>query len=84
MVNVFDIADGQIKVFPNPVNDLLWIQSDFELDRCIVVNTLGKEVDQIQLQQNNITYNVSDWQDGLYILMVMVDDDVYRTTFIKQ
>ncbi len=83
LVNVFDVAEGEILVYPNPVSNLLWIESNFDLDRFAVVTTLGRKVVDMQIQQNTLTYDVGQLENGLYVLMLMVDEDVYRTTFIK-
>ena len=83
LVKVFDVTKGEILVYPNPVTNMLWIESAFELDRFAVINTLGQVTVDMHIQQKNLNYDVSALEDGLYVLMLMVDETVYRTTFIK-
>lgn len=70
--------DESLKIFPNPVSNLLTISSDNTIDRLEVFNLLGKRV--ISSQQKEIS--VSDIPDGTYILKLYQGDKYQVLNFV--
>ncbi len=64
----------EFKVYPNPVNDVLTIQSGNEakIASVEVFDVLGKQIIKTQLQNN--TLNVSELSKGIYLLKIISEN----------
>ena len=71
-VNEFDQND--IRIYPNPVNDILNISSDRQLKEVKLFNVLQQEVLKIEPNQNG-TLDISSLNSGIYFLHVYGDND---------
>ena len=60
-------SSKNIKVFPNPTNSILNIESDIIFDKIIVVNVLGQKID---LELKNNAVNLKDLATGIYNIMI--------------
>ena len=63
-------TDQQLKVYPNPVSETLYIQG-VESVEVQVFNALGQKVKTIE---NANEINVSDWAKGVYVLRITAAD----------
>ena len=75
------------EVFPNPVNNIINIQSGekFLLEEITIVNALGETL----LKQNaliayQVQIDVSHLKNGIYILKLVSNNKSYTTKLIKQ
>lgn len=57
---------GQIKVFPNPARDMIYIQSPVKVN----ISIAGMEGKVIRAQQQAAQLSVSDLADGIYLLRI--------------
>lgn len=64
----FDI--NSIKVYPNPVTDILTVQTDKEISEVSMFNLIGQKID-ISLQNNQI--DMTPLTKGNYILLINID-----------
>ena len=72
-----------ITVYPNPVNDILYVRSAHEIDHIQVINTSGT-ISTVDLLQNN-AFDVSDLPAGFYILRIETKDGFsVERRFVKQ
>ena len=61
----------EVSVYPNPVQDRLYIDNTFEVERVVVVNVLGQVIRDIRVDsQRFMTIDVSDLGRGIYVLSV--------------
>lgn len=67
-VGINDLADVNIKLYPNPVKDVLNIEGDFETVR--LYNSLGQECEMQHAEGEKLSINVSTWAKGIYIIEV--------------
>ncbi len=77
-------AENNIRVFPNPAKDKLFFNLK---ETCIisVYNILGELVKQKELSENNSGLNISDLNNGSYILKVQNKDiQVFKKIIIKK
>lgn len=76
-----------IRIFPNPVNDMLYIQSeDLFKDQVQVSlsNSLGQKV--LHMQSNNsqlVSIDIAAMTPGIYILSLSVGDQVFTKKIVK-
>jgi len=64
---------SNIKIYPNPVSDILYFDTERDINKVILFDMLGRKI----IEQNNVnTILVSDLQKGSYILKLFSDKGV--------
>lgn len=81
-LGISEMNSAQLRIFPNPVNDILNIESDE--DALITFKDLsGKILKQEKLSDQKVS--TSDLLPGMYFLQIRKSDElVYRTKIVKQ
>lgn len=70
-----DSENHNVKIYPNPANNIATISSDAEIKSVTVFNTLGNTVDAMRAQGNNsISWNVAEYASGLYVVVIEHND----------
>lgn len=77
-------AESEMKVYPNPVNDILNIAFDRNITTVAVYNVLGQEVLSKTVNANEGTINVAALTAGTYIVRVAVGDEVKTLKVLKK
>jgi len=87
--NVSSFENSPIKIYPNPVNDELYI--DFlsnpnDAVKLRVFNYLGQELKTLSVNDNtdNINISINNLPSGLYFLKTEIADNNFVTKFIKK
>lgn len=86
---VLDIAresdDTPISIYPNPVNDILYVQMDsgIEMMSVSIFNMTGVSVHSSHASNTDKAVNVSQLTPGIYILEVIKGNKKYNGKFIK-
>ncbi|MFK8162823.1 MAG: T9SS type A sorting domain-containing protein [Lewinella sp.] len=80
--NVREATQQDLVVWPNPVDNLLSIQSDYRITRVQVFNLEGKLIaDEVNSHQINSTH----WSAGLYLLRIATNGgEIFSSRVIKQ
>ena len=76
-----------LKVYPNPSQDLVTIDLPSELKNDVIVTVLdsqGKQVETQVINANSNTLNVSKWQAGVYLIQIEHEDSRIVKRFVKQ
>ena len=60
----------EMNLYPNPVNHSLKIEAD-GMTHVTVYNQLGQLVYAMECDSNSLNINVSDWNEGIYLVKVM-------------
>jgi hypothetical protein len=85
-INDFDIKENDIILYPNPVENILYIKNNYEsIKKANIYNNLGIEI-QIPLDKsNNInSINCENLSSGVYIIeMITFDNKHIIKTFVK-
>ena len=67
-----------IKIYPNPANNQLTIESSQAMDKIILYNFLGAKIREVDVNENKATLNRDKLPSGLYLLKVYDEKgDVY-------
>jgi len=90
-INTENVIDN-IVVYPNPVNDLLYIELLNEVPGDIVVSVydnIGKiisnnEIDKTKLIDQKLSFNTSKWAPGLYNVVIYTKQGVTTQKVVKQ
>ncbi|HET6558963.1 MAG TPA: T9SS type A sorting domain-containing protein [Prolixibacteraceae bacterium] len=81
---VKDLSEQAFKVFPNPVSNMLTIQSA-NMKRVVVSDLLGRAVKNVKLQALNSTkIDLGDLQSGMYIISVETSNGTFTSKFRKE
>ena len=73
-----------VKVYPNPVNDILNISFEQGISSVSIYNLLGQEVFTKSINANETTIDVSNFAAGTYLVKVQVDNEVQTLKVIKK
>ena len=83
-LSVPEVALSNIKIFPNPTNDILNIQSSLKVDKVSIFNMLGQNVYESTYYTNDVSVNISNLNRGMYMAIVSSDGRESTYKIIKQ
>ena len=64
-------TDENIRIFPNPANDYLIIESDkFKLTEVSLINMQGQTIKQVPAKNNRTSINLSGIAKGIYLIKI--------------
>jgi len=73
VLNKPTFSQSNIKIYPNPVSDILYFDTDQEINKVILFDMLGRKI----IEQNNVnSISVSELQKGSYILKLFSDKGI--------
>lgn len=78
------VNNDSFSIYPNPVNDILHIQSSTNqvIDKIVITELTGKKI--LEQKGNNKQLNVQQLQQGMYLLQVFSEGKSSQSKFIKQ
>ncbi len=77
--------DGNTEIYPNPVNDILFVTNHTDISGILITNILGKTVKQISVDSDYVKLNVSDLLSGVYLLKISdKSGNVTVKSFVKK
>ena len=83
--NVSAISKDLVKVYPNPVNNQLFIESNANIQSIEIIDLAGKKIfENNQDQLNKIEISTMNYPSGFYIVNVKSQNKVYSSKFIVQ
>ncbi|PTN10278.1 Ig-like domain-containing protein [Mangrovibacterium marinum] len=65
-------------VYPNPFDDVIYISNSENISRLYITNVVGQRVKEVT--NPNGMVSTSDLRDGIYIITLMLDDNVIAST----
>jgi glycosidase len=78
-----EIKSEQLVVYPNPVNDKLFINTDQLIDRLEIYNLAGSKMHVDTCLDGRNTFDVSDLPAGFYMLKMQVGNKVFTGKIVK-
>lgn len=79
-VDDYDLSN-KIQLYPNPTNNIITVNSDFEIDNLEVYDLFGKIIISIE---NSKTINIKDLTSGMYFIKIYSDDKFGTKKILKQ
>ncbi|WP_298778958.1 T9SS type A sorting domain-containing protein [uncultured Polaribacter sp.] len=79
-----DSTLSDISLYPNPVSNILTINTHNVIKNVVLYNILGKQVMYLQINKNNKSIDVSNLSKGVYLIKYQVENTVGTAKFIKQ
>jgi len=81
VLNKPTFSQSNIKIYPNPVSDILYFDTDQHINNVILFDMLGRKI----VEQNNTkNISVSDLQKGSYILKLFSDKGVQTEKIVVE
>ena len=74
-----------LSVYPNPVSDRLYIETETEVEEVVVYDLFGRrQVTETPSRQGNVTVDVSNLSNGVYFVKVVTENGEIVKRFIKK
>ena len=77
-----DIGMG-VKLFPNPANDMININSDQEIESIKLVSLYGQLIKTIDIKDYSEEIDISNLQAGVYYVLIQVNGEIITQKFVK-
>lgn len=77
-------ADTQLKAYPNPVEDILYIENANNINRVDIYNINGVLVGSSTFGSPEVNVNMSTLDKGLYIVKIYTEENTYTKEVIKK
>ncbi len=68
-------SDSNLQYYPNPVKDILHIDSNQNITSLEIYNVFGQRLVKMAVDAKNLTYNMSDFASGAYIIKAFEDNN---------
>jgi hypothetical protein len=82
---VEEMISSSFKVYPNPVNDRLYIETEEEVEEVVVFDIFGRrQVAETPSLQGDVTVDVTNMKSGVYFVKVVTENGEMVKRFIKQ
>ena len=81
---IVSFEEAKIAMYPNPVSSSLSISSLENLNEISICNVVGQEVMSLKVNDTNAVINVSNFQNGIYIVKAFSEGKVSTSKFIKE
>ncbi|NBL63692.1 T9SS type A sorting domain-containing protein [Flavobacterium sp. NST-5] len=75
---------NEVKIYPNPVNDILNFSFDKEIRNVSIFNVLGQEILSKSFNENQSSINVSSLSPGTYLVKLNSENDTKTVKIIKK
>ena len=76
---------SSINIYPNPVKDKLYIETDVEIEDVVVYDVFGRQQDnKTTQQQDNVTIDVSKLDAGVYFVKIKTAEGENVKRIIKR
>ena len=76
---------SSINVYPNPVNDKLYIETEEKVEEVVVYDVYGRQQDnKTTRQQGNLSVDVTNLNSGVYFVKVITNNGEVVKRFIKK
>ncbi len=84
-ISINDVDSNNIKIYPNPTSDFLYISLNKGFSNIQVIDVAGKMIKNIQVNDsNNLEINVSNINSGIYFVKFINDNEIILKKIIIQ
>ncbi|MBU2652121.1 MAG: T9SS type A sorting domain-containing protein [Bacteroidetes bacterium] len=83
-VGIIEVPEDDIRLYPNPVSNRLYIESNEEILEITIYNHLGQEIYHEKYRGNNVEINTSDFSAGLHMVSLSTGEGITVRKVIVQ
>ncbi len=84
ILGVPSISQNTVSFYPNPVNDILNLNSKENIDTIAVYSITGQQISNITLSNNQSEVNLAGLASGVYLVKVFSNGNVETLKVVKQ
>ena len=84
ITNVDENAEHVLSIYPNPVNDKLFIEAEKAISNVEIMNVTGAVVFSKDFDSDKVEIEVSSLQNGVYFVKMTVGDNTETLRFVKK
>ncbi len=85
MTSVIYINEEQVpRVYPNPVSDILIVESDAEIESLRIFDIQGRLLSTVSVNTKIFELDFSQFAEGTYLVTVLTATNSYNTLVIKE
>jgi hypothetical protein len=77
-------AEGDLKLYPNPVEDVLRIEADAEIKSFSIFDIQGRLLSTVIVNSQTFELDFSQYPEGSYLVTVLTATNSYNTLVIKE
>lgn len=74
-ISVNDIMKNEVSIFPNPTSDVVNVKAN-RIESFSIYNMMGRELINENIESEEISIDVSDFDSGCYILYVETESEI--------
>lgn len=78
--SVIPLEKEGIKIYPNPVSETVYLESEKNIETVILFDMLGKKIIQQKPNSFNTEITVSSLDKGIYTLNILLENGITKTT----
>ncbi|GEM_PF-538018 len=78
-----ELNTNTVKIYPNPANDYLTVESNSEIDQIEILKVNGVKIKDVQIQSAYKKINITNLLPGFYLLNIVSKNNVESVSFIK-
>ncbi len=83
--STIELDENGFVIYPNPVNDRLYIEAETEIKEVVVYDVYGRhQVAETPSHQGNVTVDVADMKSGIYFVKVVTEKGETVQRFVKK
>ena len=78
-----NIDKDKVKIYPNPVNDILNISAPENIESVKIINSIGQLIYQEKVNTNELKINTNNYKSGFYIISIKTKAQLITRKIIK-
>lgn len=82
-LSIKGLSDSEMKIYPNPANEYINIESVYQIDQVIIYSISGQEVLTVNAASNRVSANISTLNKGSYIVHIHTESGNVVRKLIK-
>ena len=84
IVDVETMEETDVEIYPNPARDFIKLSAvSCQLSVVKIYNTFGILLEEIEMDSDEMTINVSDYKSGIYFINIQTETGSLVTKFVK-
>jgi hypothetical protein len=83
IVSSYIHSEKDLRLYPNPVSDILLIESSAEIKSISVVNIQGRVLESVIINSQRYEFDISHFTGGTYIINIVTTDRIYTRLIMK-
>jgi len=82
--NGYFYADRDLKLYPNPVSDILRIEADAEIKSLSMFDIQGRLLETVNVNSDKCEFDIRHYMKGTYIINVVTYGKIYNRIVVKE